>query len=163
MKLDDYETLIKNISIELMHYLINQGANKELAEDVIQDVFVKILKMDMILPPNAIRPYMYRMARNQYIDQYRRQTRFKKLLQSFLIPEASQPQPLIPSDRHEKLAKVLHQLAKKDRQLLKAKYLDGQSITQIAHQTGKSPAAIKMRLYRIRKKLRKVLGDESNE
>lgn len=162
MKLDGYETLIKNISIDLMHYLIQQGADRELAEDVIQDVFVKILEMDIILPPNDIRPYMYRMARNQYFDRYRHQARFKKLLQLYLIPKADRPLVQTTSEQNDQLAKVLHKLAAKDRQLLKAKYLDNQSIDQLATQAGKSPATIKMRLYRIRRKIRKVLGDSSN-
>ena len=163
MKLDGYESLIKNISLELMHYLIGQGAHQEIAEDVIQDVFVKILKMDIILPPNEIRPYMYRLARNQYVDQYRRQARFKKLLQVYLIPADKQPRSTINGPQNNRLAKVLRKLNDKDRQLLKLKYLNNQSVDQIASQTNKSPAAVKMRLYRIRKKLRKALGDESNE
>ncbi|EHO54602.1 RNA polymerase sigma factor [Lentilactobacillus kisonensis] len=146
MKLDGYEALIKDISLELMHYLVGQGAHQEIAEDVIQDVFVKILKMDIILPPNEIRPYMYRMARNQYVDHYRKQARFKKLLQYYLIPAAKQPRSTVNGPQNKRLAKVLRKLNDKDRQLLKLKYLNNQSIDQIASKTSKSPAAIKMRI-----------------
>ncbi|WP_243685984.1 sigma factor-like helix-turn-helix DNA-binding protein [Lentilactobacillus rapi] len=79
-----------------------------------------------------------------------------------MIPKADRPLVQTTSEQNDQLAKVLHKLAAKDRQLLKAKYLDNQSIDQLATQAGKSPAAIKMRLYRIRRKIRKVLGDSSN-
>ncbi len=65
MKLDGYETLLKDISIELRKYLISKGASKDMAEDVVQDVFVKVLEMDLILPPDKIRPYMYQIAKNE--------------------------------------------------------------------------------------------------
>ena len=35
MRLDDYEEQIKNISLELTNYLVQRGANLEVAEDVV--------------------------------------------------------------------------------------------------------------------------------
>lgn len=87
MKLDGYETLLKDISIELRKYLISKGASKDMAEDVVQDVFVKVLEMDLILPPDKIRPYMYQIAKTRYIDLYRRDKHLKEILQLYLIPE----------------------------------------------------------------------------
>lgn len=48
MRLDGYEEQIKDISLELTRYLVQHGANLEVAEDVVQNIFVKVLEMDLI-------------------------------------------------------------------------------------------------------------------
>ncbi|MBA1393084.1 sigma-70 family RNA polymerase sigma factor [Lactobacillus sp. XV13L] len=163
MKLDGYEELIKEMLLELRNYLISQGAKPQVAEDVIQDVFVKVLEMELILPPEQLRPYMYRMVQTKYIDIYRRQRHWQQLLEKYLIPEYQQLTPAEVSSREVQLGQALEQLSITNRQLLRWRYLDKKSITQIAVQLQIPQAAVKMRLYRLRHKLKKIMGDEINE
>ncbi|MBA1433867.1 RNA polymerase sigma factor [Bombilactobacillus bombi] len=163
MKLDGYEELIKEMLLELRNYLISQGAKPQVAEDVIQDVFVKVLEMELILPPEQLRPYMYRMVQTKYIDTYRRQRHWQQLLEKYLIPEYQQLTPAEVSPREVQLGQALEQLSITNRQLLRWRYLDKKSITQIAVQLQIPQAAVKMRLYRLRHKLKKIMGDEINE
>ncbi|BDR55503.1 RNA polymerase sigma factor [Xylocopilactobacillus apis] len=162
MKLDSYEEIIKDLSIELRNYLISQGASSHLAEDVIQDVFVKILELDLILPPDKLRPYMYQMVKNKYIDQYRRDKRLENLLEKYLVPELQRP----PDDidpREERLEKAMNQLSSENRELLNMKYINHQSIEDISEQLKIPTSAVKMRLYRLRHKVKKIMGDKINE
>lgn len=160
MRLDGYEEQIKDISLELTRYLVQHGANLEVAEDVVQNIFVKVLEMDLILPPTEIRPYMYQMAKRQYIDYYRRQQRFQVILEKYLQPATNQANDTLQVDPQEKkIVKALKRLPDKDRQLFVQKYIEQCSLEEIAEANHKTPAAIKMRLYRLRQKLRKKMGD----
>lgn len=159
MKLDGYETLLKDISVELRRYLISKGVNKDMAEDVVQDVFVKVLEMDLILPPDKIRPYMYKIARTRYIDLYRRDAHLKEILQLYLIPEKKAVDISDAKNSSKKLQHTLNKLSSEDQDILKMKYIDNHSIDQIAMKQKTTPAAIKMRLYRLRKRIRKGFGD----
>lgn len=162
MRLDGYEKILKQISTELVNYLVQQGANREVAQDVVQDVFVKVLEMDLILPPNKIRPYMYQMAKRKYIDYYRRRKRFYQILERYLIPQVKENQPPVLTPSDERIGNLLNQLSDRDKQILKMKYLDQYSVKQVAEVMGKSQAAVKMILYRIKHRLRRVLGDKQN-
>lgn len=161
MKLDGYEELIKDMLLELRNYLIRQGAQAQIAEDVIQDVFVKLLEMELILPPEQLRPYMYRMVKTKYIDTYRRQQHWQQLLERYLIPDLQRPlteEKLSP--REQQLVQVLEQLSTENQQLLRLKYVDNYSLAQMADQLQIPVAAVKMRLYRLRRKLKQLIGDE---
>lgn len=159
MKLDGYETLLKDISVELRRYLISKGVNKDMAEDVVQDVFVKVLEMDLILPPDKIRPYMYKIARTRYIDLYRRDAHLKEILQLYLIPEKKNADISNTRNASKKLQRILNKLSSDDQAILKMKYIENRSIDQIAMELKTTPAAIKMRLYRLRKKIKKGFGE----
>ncbi|MCY9806114.1 RNA polymerase sigma factor [Lentilactobacillus senioris] len=160
MRLDGYEQQIQNISLELTSYLIQRGAKLEVAEDVVQDIFIKVLEMDLILPPAEIKPYMYQMAKHQYIDYCRRQQRFQTILEKYLRPAAPQIQTVSQVNPLEKkIVRAIKHLPRQDQQLLIQKYIEKRSIEEIAEIQQKTPAAIKMRLYRLRQKLRKKMRD----
>lgn len=159
MKLDGYEVLLKDISVELNHYLISKGVDKDMAEDVVQDVFVKILEMDLILPPDKIRPYMYKIAKTRYIDLYRREARLKEILQIYLVPEQQARSVSDNRSLSTKLQRILRKVSLDDQKILKLKYINNVSIDQISVELKTTPAAVKMRLYRLRKKIRKALGE----
>lgn len=159
MKLDEYEVLLKNISIELNHFLVSRGASKDIAEDVVQDVFVKVLEMDLILPPDKIRPYMYKIAKTKYIDLNRREAHLQKILQQYLIPQQKQTREPHTEDKSKKLQRIIQKLSPGDQEILKMKYIEGQSIDEIATNLKITSPGVKMRLYRLRKKIKKGFGE----
>jgi len=48
MQLQAYQKLVAQLAVELQRYLISRGAQRETAEDIVQDVFVKILEMELV-------------------------------------------------------------------------------------------------------------------
>lgn len=159
MKLNGYEAQLKPILDELRLYLMRQGGKKDVAEDIVQDVFVKVLEMDLFLPPNKVKPYMYRMAKNRYIDYYRRRQKLQSILTTYLIPQSPTAHPGIINRLDPDISRAMARLSSKERELLKLKYLDEWSINEIAVRQHKRPSSIKMQLYRARKKLRKVMAE----
>ena len=114
---------------EIRRYLIGRHVAAEVAADIVQDMFVKVLEMALILAPDKLRPYLYRVAWSTYLDWYRREQRLQRLRPA-------------------------------DRKLLVDRYYHQRALGLMANDLGVSTAAVKMRLQRVQRKLRKHLGGE---
>ena len=80
IKLDEYETILIGFAREIVSYLQKSGASKVEAEDVVQDVFVKMLETEVIIPAEKMRAWMYRVSIRRYIDRYRRDKHYLEIL-----------------------------------------------------------------------------------
>ncbi|MFC6261655.1 RNA polymerase sigma factor [Levilactobacillus fujinensis] len=153
MRLQRYEKLMAQMAVELQRYLVSRGASHDVAEDIVQDVFVKLLEMELVLPPDKLRPYMYRVAWSTYLDYYRRTQRYQGLVKKYLGPAleiATQPADY-------DVGQAMSQLSHKEQHLLLLRYEQNLSITRVAEQLKIRPAAVKMRLHRVHKKLEKIM------
>lgn len=157
MQLQAYQKLVMQLAIELQHYLVSRGARRETAEDIVQDVFVKVLEMELVLPPDKLRPYLYRVAWSTYLDHYRRNQRYRDLVRRYIRPELGVEQSMPGEDS---LGHALAKLSAKEQRLLLLRYDQELSMAAIAQQLGIRPAAVKMRLQRIYRKLEKILRSE---
>lgn len=70
---------------------------------------------------------------------------------------------VIRREKQAELNKALLQLSSKEKLLFYRKYYYLQSIAQIASETGMTERAVEGKLYRLKIKLRKILGGEYNE
>lgn len=71
-----FEELVARYHDELLGYLIRQLRDREIAEDALQQVFIKVFrKCDQFEEGRSFRPWIYRIARNQSIDSRRREQR----------------------------------------------------------------------------------------
>lgn len=85
--------------------------------------------------------------------------------QSELSPALPDPSPspeaqLLRDERARRIRAAADSLPRTERLLFYRKYYYQQSTAQIAAELGLSPRAVEGRLYRLRQKLRKELGDE---
>jgi len=156
MQLQAYQKLVAQLAVELQRYLISRGAQRETAADIVQDVFVKVLEMELVLPPDKLRPYLYRVAWSTYLDQYRRNQRYRDLVEKYLRPEMVTRQPPV----EDSLGPALAKLSAKERRLLLLRYDQELSMAAIAQELRIHPAAVKMRLQRLYRKLEKILRSE---
>ncbi|WP_224145555.1 hypothetical protein [Leuconostoc gelidum] len=69
MKINHYEKELINIANEIIGFLINNGAKKNDAQDIMQDVFVKLLQADIILASDKLRPWLYRVFTISIVDK----------------------------------------------------------------------------------------------
>lgn len=165
MDLRQYEQLLDQLAGDLRHYLRHRGVDPEIAADVVQDVFVKVLEADLFLPRDQLRPYLYRMAWSTYLDGYRRRRRYQELVTQFLGPAlpTSAPSDAAALTAQPELAAALHRLKPRDRDLLVDRYLAQHSIKQLAALNQTTVAAIKMRLHRLHRKLEKMMRSQQHE
>ena len=140
---------------EIVFYLQKSGASKAEAEDVVQDVFVKMLETDLVIPAEKMRAWMYRVSIRRYIDRYRRDQHYLEILQKeFFKQDVIQP---FENDRYELLRTTIEELPTKEAMLLDLYYFQNFTVKEIAHIMSYSVSKVKVQLMRSRVKLRHKL------
>lgn len=154
MKLDAYEEQLLAFAREIVVYLCKSGVKKEEAQDVVQDVLVKMLESDFVIPAAKMRAWMYRVSIRLYIDKYRRKQHYREILQQEFFEEQ-----LLPADQgqYDFLLEEVEKLPTKDQVLLDLYYFQGFSTKEIASILSLSFSKVKIDLHRSRKKLRQAL------
>ena len=144
----------------LWAYLARVSADHALADDLMQESFVRFLCVDrrelsLAEGEVAARRYLFRIATNLLKDHWRRPAShsIEELPEElFAAPErASQ------SDSQAMLGPALAQLRPRDRQLLWLAHAEGYSHKEIAQITGLASASIRLLLFRARLKIARLL------
>lgn len=109
----------------LYTYALSLSGQREEAEDLLQDVFVKLLEIQRL--PLELRPYVFRMVRNGFIDGTRRQKiQSEPLFDADLLPADSPSRELCPG-----LDAGLQTLPESQREVIVLKTLDGLSFREV--------------------------------
>lgn len=77
-------------------------------------------------------------------------------------PDPTPEEQLLQRERQNELRDAISQLSQKDRLIFYRKYYYLQTTAQIASEIGMTERAIEGRLYRIKKRLRRLLGGDGN-
>lgn len=155
IKLDEYENILIGFAREIVFYLQKSGASKAEAEDVVQDVFVKMLETDLVIPAEKMRAWMYRVSIRRYIDRYRRDQHYLEILQKeFFKQDEIRP---FENDHYELLRTTIEELPAREAVLLDLYYFQNFTVKEIAQIMSYSVSKVKVQLMRSRIKLRHKL------
>ena len=156
MKLDQYEKELVSIAEEIVYYLMRSGISKDDGMDVTQDVLVKMLESNFVLPREKIRSWMYRVAIRNYIDSYRREKKYQEILQQEFFREG-----LTSYDQElgSQLYDLLSELPNHFQTVLDLYYFQGFSVKEISHILGNSQSKVKIDLMRGRNTLKKIIKE----
>lgn len=140
---------------ELRAYLRHRAGSHELAEDLVQEVFVKALRHRAgFCALDNPRAWLFQVARNALIDQLRAQ-RPSDPLPADLEDAAADADCIEAIDAlAECVPKVMQTLSAADAAILNACDLDGQTVAAYAQAHGLTLPAAKARLLRARQRLR---------
>ena len=145
--------LVLRINQRLSNFCLYLTGNQTLAQDLSQEIYVKLLENINTLPnPNFVVPWVYRIARNHYID-YLRSANHKRVVYMETLPES-------PHSAHQdtidmELPETLQNLEPDDRFLLLIVYVEGCSYKEAAEILGVTEHTVRSRLYRLKKKFPK--------
>ncbi len=145
--------LYEQYHASLVRLLYRRTGDRDRAEDLAQEVFVRALET----PPVNPRPWLFAVALNLARDDGRRATRQGRRLEALRVETAgaAAPAPDVELERHEKADAVraaLGRLADRDREALLLK-AEGFSYTEIATALGLAPGAVGTTLARARRRL----------
>ena len=154
----------------LYRYLLRNCGNASIAEELFQDVWMKLIGARLHYEVRAqFTTWLYQMARNHYIDYYRR----LKMSGTFNpsaddcdpedIPVRPQEQPQYLAEVREQtniLMKLLDQLPDEQREAFMLREEGGFSVDEIAVITGVNPETAKSRLRYAVNKLRAGLTEK---
>jgi RNA polymerase sigma-70 factor, ECF subfamily len=156
MESDQFAGFYERSARPLWAYLARVSADPTLADDLMQESFVRFLAADHALDGEvAARRYLFRIATNLLRDHWRRpRSHSLEELPEDLFACASSSNA---SDSQIILGPALALLRPRDRQLLWLAYAEGYSHREIADITGLASAGIRLLLFRARRKLAALL------
>lgn len=161
IKLDEYEKEVIGIAEEISYYLQKSGATFADSQDIAQDVLVKILEAELVLPFDKLRAWLYRSAVRAYIDKYRRDKHYHEILQREFF--ASKKVLVYDQEGYDELYQAVADLPAKYQHVIDLYYFQDMSVKEIAHILGYSQSLVKINLYRGRKILAKNLKEKGYE
>jgi RNA polymerase sigma-70 factor (ECF subfamily) len=131
-------------------------------EDICQDVFIQaFLKLRQYRQDSPFGHWLLRIATNKCYDHLRKRRRAGLPESIDVMLEAGQepctPTPPAPHPHLERLHAALAQLAPKERLVITLLELEDRSVAEIAGLTGWSASNVKVRAFRARAALRKIL------
>jgi RNA polymerase sigma-70 factor (ECF subfamily) len=158
---DLYAYFVTNYSKDIFQLAFQLTKDRELSEDLTQDAFVKgFLKIGSFQQKSQFLTWLYRIAYNLIINELRKR---KVVFSSFdeINDEISAFSDEIddffdkkePELYYQKLDKALQTLSKDEYALILFFYYEQKTIDEIAFITTQTTANVKVKLFRIRKKL----------
>lgn len=166
-----YEALVR-MHQDRVFSVLRRCVRSDEVEDLAQELFVRAFeKIDQFRGEARFGTYLMRILRNMLIDRHRRIRRSPGLVA--LAEETGDPADAhLPDpapgpvekrelgDRARAVAAALAKLEPKDRLLLILRDSDGMSSEEAGKVIGCSPGAVRIRLFRARRKMRKHLSSE---
>lgn len=147
---------------KIYRYAMRLTQKEEAAYEVTADTFLKLIeKIDTLKNPEAISSWLYRIARNTFLTQVRKQKRIPLLSiqeNAIDLESHSNQEHSLKEEQLNALFFALNDIGPDLKQLLIDKYLKEKTIVQLEEETGLSKSAIKMRLSRGRAKVAAMMA-----
>ena len=140
---------------ELTAYLIHMSASKELAEDLVQETFVRAMINAgtlVELSPSKQRAWLFRTVKNLFFDRCRRAILENEYIES-RRPEGTEDRDMQMVDNSMLLQKLIPQ----DQVIFQLRYFEDYSAQEIAKMMNLPPGTVRSRLSRCRKFLKQNL------
>lgn len=153
---------------EIRVYAIRLTGQNAWADDLVQETYLRYLQSQSEIQPGAQRAWLYRTARNLFIDQFRREKRTKKVkdvMKSDFLPQLAQKRTAEPHhalEQQESFGEVfdaVDTLPARQREVIMLKFQQGLSYEEISQITGDTKTTIGWLLHEAITKLRKKLND----
>ena len=159
-----FEALYRRHNDSLYRYLVRLCFNRDVAEDIFQEVWRKVIgSRERYRPTAKFTTFLYRVAHNSFIDHVRRNARYRS--SESLDPDALQSGGDPPEDAAEKqifrrrMEKALRDLPVEQRDSFLLHEEGGLGLVDIAVITGVSRETVKSRLRYANTKLKNALKE----
>ena len=140
-----------------LRYLERRVGDHALAEDILQDAFVRNLDRLESVPDEGLVPWFYRVLRNAAIDRHRRQNTEGRALAALTREFADATVP--PEEMRQEICACVGRLAQglkpEYARALQAVDVEGTSVKAFAEAAGLTPSNAGVRLFRAREALRR--------
>jgi len=143
----------------LYSFIRHRVTNKEITEDILQDIFVNVHKKINTLKDNTkLESWLYQIARNSIVDYYRAKKPDQELPDWIAQPEIEYEEQ-IRKDLSGCLASMVSQLPTKYRQAVYMSEIEGKPQKLVAEKEGISLSGAKSRVQRGRDLLKTIFSD----
>jgi RNA polymerase sigma factor (sigma-70 family) len=165
----DFNNLVHKISKKLFGLAYRILRDQEGSEDAVQEVFVKLWKMNTRLDEyENVEALATTMIKNYCIDQFRKQKYAEKSdNNAYYLYHDSEPSPHEKLERNETSAimlRIIGDLPEIYREIIQLRDIEGLTYEEIVEKTGQNINTLRVNLSRARKSVRdeyKKYSDES--
>ena len=161
--------LVERYSPRLHRYLTRLGGDPAMAEDVLQDTWLRVMeRIDSYDPGRPFAPWLFAVARNRALDLLRQRTRQGRRVEPVNVDDDFQADPLdlladgSPSvldqlaerDLYERVEQTFGALPSELREVLTLRFHEQFRLEDIARVLRLPSSTVKSRLYRALEQLR---------
>jgi RNA polymerase sigma-70 factor (ECF subfamily) len=152
------ESIYNDFHSKLKSFVVARVSNVDAAEDILQDVYLKIhSKIDGLREEDRLESWIYQITRNAIIDYYRRARPLDELSDSLASPLDDEPDAV--SQLASSVKGMLNCLPEKYRQALELTELQRLSQVELAARLDITVSGAKSRVQRAREKLKEAFLD----
>lgn len=156
---DAFRAFYDRTSGPLWGYLSRLSGNRQVADDLLQESYYRLLKAGVAFESeNHRRNYLYRIATNLVRDS-RRGSR-PLFDEAIAVADVAAPEGVADAESRADVRRALGRLKPRERAMLWLAYANGSSHAEIADVLGVKTASIKLLLFRARRKLATTLQRE---
>src|ERR1700676_1034883 len=157
-----FEALCRTLRPDLLPFAFWVAPRRAVAEDVVQDSMLRAWKaQDSLLDEAAAKPWFLTIIRREFARSFER----KRFVTVDVDELVAREEPMLAAAEEQNLAELraaLFKLPDEYREPLVLQVLMGFSTAEIARERGLSGAAVLTRLFRARKQLRALCGEDTS-
>lgn len=159
-----FAQLVELYEKEIITYCYYITRDKEEAKDLAQEVFLKaFLNLKSLRNNDDFKYWLLRIARNSCFKKIGQIKKEKKLIEKEEEKTTTIVEELIENDRKNKIMNALNKLNQKDKEIIILRDIQDFSYLEISKILKISMNSVKVRLFRARKNLKKLIEDEYGE
>jgi RNA polymerase sigma-70 factor, ECF subfamily len=153
-----FEDLIAIMERPLLYYAMSLTGNQDSALDVLQDVWIKVVRcIRKLKDPGSLRPWLYSITHGVAVDRIRHNYSREKAEQTHLEEFNEAEEPSFAEEDADAIHRALNQLGVKHREVVVLHFLQDLSLAEIAAVVGCSEGTVKSRIYYAKQKLKEIL------
>ena len=157
-------TLITNYYIahrdELLAYAVSRLGDSCLAEDIVQNVFLRLLTSDKVISAVTLPALVFAMTRNQVYDYFRHHIaveQYELYIKGVCSELTTDESILSAREVMEQLERGLARLPENCREIYRLHIYDGMKVGEISRELGEGYKSVEHRLGAARKAMRQYL------
>jgi RNA polymerase sigma-70 factor (ECF subfamily) len=157
-----FQALCQSLRPDLLRFAFWLARDRALAEDVVQETMIRAWKaQDSLLDEGAAKPWFLTIIRREYARTFER----KRFVTVDVEELVAKEEPMLAAADDQELVELraaIFKLPGEYREPLVMQVLMGYSTAQIAAELELSNAAVLTRLFRARKQLRAMCGEDTS-
>ena len=143
-----------------MAYAVSRLGDSCLAEDIVQNVFLRLLTSDKVISAVTLPALVFAMTRNQVYDYFRHHTaveQYEHYIKGVCSELTTDESILSAREVMEQLERGLARLPENCREIYRLHIYDGMKVGEISRELGEGYKSVEHRLGAARKAIRQYL------